>query len=639
MLNFESAQFVDPKIQIAPRELPVEAMIKVGNVLQDRFDKAMENETKTQAFIRKLKSSSNPADHAVADQIMSNYNQRLKDRATNGRYQDMQWQTQQDALDVAGMYEGLSNRNKKIQQDLEEINKSSKYLSDASRNKAKEMYQKELKSSKFDVTNNILTDLDVNPFNEAADVDKLKWAVTYGHLMKPTVNKVSGTTIVGVDALGNEIKDPKVKPTMLMTKTRSGNLVKLTAQELQQALTPAALNDPAIQAELNRNVYRAGLDINTPEGKAYKQKLFNEQVLPSIGAASGLLRQNQDMSSDAVSFHNMPNVDGSSKKGGGRFKPYNEGVVPVNSLASDYVTNTGETELRKSLNKSLNGDTKELTKITNFINETISNAKIAKDPILEKKYVDFKNIINEINKLPKDKKKQVETFMSYGIINEDDAKFDLLPADLQPLIRKLTSYTNTDFLDTDSEDSYTEYVKSGKGIKQTNIVQPNLEADGAIENLNQFNSMLTKNYFNDYDSKNPMEKDTKYTLKGMTETPLGNGVGHLLELSDEKGNSIFVTPKDDRILENLDNVFPSASRTNAFKDLPDFYENETKTIKQTLKEIGQSLNKDQNGKDKLENDFSINYKNGKYILIDPQGKAVHSDTNLIFLLDNFLPLD
>ena len=169
-LNYDMASFVDPKIQIAPRELPVEEMMKVGNVLQDRFDKAMENETKTQAIARKLKASSNPADHAVADQIMNTYNQRLKDRATNGRYQDMQWQTQQDALDAAGMFEGLSNRNKQIEKAKTDILNSKDYQ--YSKDKRLKEFNASIKSSTFNKDNRILEGLGVDTYSTAADVDK-----------------------------------------------------------------------------------------------------------------------------------------------------------------------------------------------------------------------------------------------------------------------------------------------------------------------------------------------------------------------------------------------------------------------------------------------------------------------------------
>lgn len=632
--NFQDT-YVNPNVQIKGEEIPLEQLEKTSNVIQGRYDTSMDNDTKMGAITKKLLASSNPIDHETAKQIMEHSKNRLAERAKSGNYQDMVWQTQQDAMDVAGMYEGLANRNKEIEKAKQNIISSPKYFKPGSREAALKQFENILKSSQYDTNNNILQGLEVNPFNEASDVDALKWAVDYGHLMKPTVNKVSGTSIVGVDANGNEIKDPKIKPAMLMTKTRSGNLIKLTPQEIQNALAPAAMSDPNINAELERDVYRAGLDINTPEGQAYKKQLFENQILPAIGAASGILRQDQDMSSDNIGFHNMPKEAESSKRSSGRFRPYDEtGVVPVNSLASDYVASAGETELRKSLNKSLTGDTKELNKITNFINENISNAKIAKDSILEKKYVEFKNIIKEIQSLPLEKRKKIENFMSYGVLNDDNAKFDLLPSDLQPIVQKLSNYTNTNFDDTTSENAFTEFVKSNKAIKQSNIIQPNLQADGAIENLNQFNGMLSKSYFDDYDSNNPMKKDTKYTLAGMTETPLGNGIGHILQLKDPDGNAVYVTPKDDRILENLDNVFPQASRTNEFKNLSDFYENETKTIPEILKEMKVALPKEM-----AENNFALRYKKGEYELLNPNGQIVTKSNNLISLLDNFLPLN
>ena len=252
MLNFESAQFVDPKIQIAPRELPVEEMMKVGNVLQDRFDKAMENETKTQAFIRKLKSSSNPADHAVADQIMSNYNQRIKDRATNGRYQDMQWQTQQDALDVAGMYEGLSNRAKQIAEYEKAIDLNPKVSDPKVKQHLKEQYRKNITQAQFDSEKRMLQGLDVSAPNIVNDFDYGKWAMDNAGQWKPS-------TIAGKKVEqkfykpGARLPDGTTSEGGVYRTVGSSSVQKVTDEEIKQGLEKIAFSNPDLQAALERD--------------------------------------------------------------------------------------------------------------------------------------------------------------------------------------------------------------------------------------------------------------------------------------------------------------------------------------------------------------------------------------------------
>jgi hypothetical protein len=291
-LNYEQAQFVDPKIQIAPRELPVEAMMKVGNVLQDRFDKAMENETKTQAFIRKLKSSSNPADHAVADQIMSSYNERLKDRATNGRYQDMQWQTQQDALDVAGMYEGLSNRAKQIEKAKTDILNSKDYQ--YSKDKRLKEFNSSIKSSTFNKDNRILEGLGVDPYSTAADVDKQKLALSYGSAMKPISIGGEYGTLKYKDVNGKETNDP-TKAFATYHVTQGGKETKLTPQEISAAVGQTMLSDESVQAELNRDLNYEfkygdfqGVDPNSQQGQQLKQQYIQNNILDKANNAGNL---------------------------------------------------------------------------------------------------------------------------------------------------------------------------------------------------------------------------------------------------------------------------------------------------------------------------------------------------------------
>ena len=179
-INFESAKFVDPKIQIAPRELPVEEMMKVGNVLQDRFDKAMENETKTSFALKKLEESANPLDRETARTIRENTQKRLTDRATNGRYQDMQWQTQQDALEAASNYEALANRNKEIKKYSDYIT-TDKGITDPARKQYElEKWMKSQGKTSYDLNNRTLTGLDISAPSLVSDVDMAKFFESHG---------------------------------------------------------------------------------------------------------------------------------------------------------------------------------------------------------------------------------------------------------------------------------------------------------------------------------------------------------------------------------------------------------------------------------------------------------------------------
>jgi hypothetical protein len=112
-INFNQQTFFDPKIDIIGKEIPVADIEKTANVIQDRYDKSLENETKSLAIAKKLQQSVSSRDKELAAQILTDYQTRLDERAKKGNYADMGWQTAADALDVAGLHEGLTNKAKK----------------------------------------------------------------------------------------------------------------------------------------------------------------------------------------------------------------------------------------------------------------------------------------------------------------------------------------------------------------------------------------------------------------------------------------------------------------------------------------------------------------------------------------------
>jgi len=353
-INFESAQFVDPKIQIAPRELPVEEMMKVGNVLQDRFDKAMENETKTQAIARKLKASSNPADHAVADQIMNTYNQRLKDRATNGRYQDMQWQTQQDALDVAGNYEGLVNKNKNIQAEISAIMKNDAWKDKNARIKD---FMRTVKSSNYDTENRMLTGLDVNPFGAAKDVNGEHLALEYGKNAKPFVYNGASGKLVRLDINGKTIpeNDRTTKQAYLGHQTSTGDLKILKEEDLTKTLRANLLGDADMQAMMDRDLKHLyaenGIDPNNPNQAEAAANIKNQWIQKEIdkpAAAMGhLLRQYEDTRKTDVTASQ-------EYKGAGNAWGYGESAAAAPTKIPDFRNiDNAASPLSKSINETL----------------------------------------------------------------------------------------------------------------------------------------------------------------------------------------------------------------------------------------------------------------------------------------------
>ncbi|NBW18935.1 MAG: hypothetical protein EBR82_64270, partial [Caulobacteraceae bacterium] len=399
MLNFESAQFVDPKIQIAPRELPVEEMMKVGNVLQDRFDKSMENETKTQAIARKLKTSSNPADHAVADQIMSNYNQRLKDRATNGRYQDMQWQTQQDALDVAGMYEGLSNRAKQIAEyekaiDLNTVN------SPEIKKLQKEKYRKSIMQSQFDPEKRILQGLDVSAPNIVNAFDYEKHMMDLAGQWKPDTRGSKTVKEVWIPK-GAKAPDGSISPGSNYKVLDNRFTEQVKAEDLRNHLEKSALSNEMLQAALKQDREAYGDDV------AFKR--YHNAINAAIDAKAYIKQLENEHSAEMT----VPKTNGQGDGYGEQQNPQPTKIADTRNI------DNAASPLSKSVNETLTDYNKNIdVSYENFKSGKSDNA-VKNREVISMFTTYLMNKIPELEKSNNDKDKKLLKNINTGAWNTD----------------------------------------------------------------------------------------------------------------------------------------------------------------------------------------------------------------------------
>lgn len=288
MPEFNKQLFFDPKIDIIGKEVPLAALEKTGNVLQERYDKAMDNETKIGAVAKKLKASSNSVDHEVANQILKTYQDKLATRAKNGKYFDMVWQTQQDALDVAGMYEGLSNRNKTISEYEKMIDLNPKINDPKVKEYLKNQFKQNVKASQFDTENNILQGLDVNAPNIVNDFDYGKWAMENAGQWKP--DTFGGKNVKTISTKpGDKLPDGTISGGGLYKLIGNHVTEKVTKQEIMQGLSKMAQEHPELQATLQRDMQVYGPEATmaklnqtfnaAADAHAYTRQLANEDSI------------------------------------------------------------------------------------------------------------------------------------------------------------------------------------------------------------------------------------------------------------------------------------------------------------------------------------------------------------------------
>lgn len=283
-IDFSRGIVQDPKIDIIGKEVPLQALQSTGNTLQERFDKSYENETKTQALMKKALQDVSEEDKPAAQEAFNLYQNRLADRAKSGDYHNMRWQTLQDAQEFSNIYSGLANKAQQIAKEKERIATTKDYLTDESRAAALTQFQNKLNKASFDPQNRVLQGLTVNPFKEAADVNVAEKLLQIAPTLRPKTFKGKGTSF------GKRTVDGK---TYMTLETEGGNWRVLKPEEIANELKAYGKNDLEIQAMVNRDIERSG--ITNPQEK---QKAFNSIYDKYVNGAANALGQMYEIRED-----------------------------------------------------------------------------------------------------------------------------------------------------------------------------------------------------------------------------------------------------------------------------------------------------------------------------------------------------
>ncbi len=573
-LNFEQAAIQQPKIDIIGKEVPLQALEKTGDILQDRYDKSYEQYSMADEALKQMEASANEVDREEAKKLRAAYNAEMKGIVDAGDFHNMRHQTASLARNAAINYKTVAEKNASIQKELDAIAKDPRYRLDPEG--ARKHYLQGLKSIKFDPTTRTISDFNVGAYGAAADVDELDWSVKYGHLMKPTINKVTGAKIVGVDRFGKEITDPNQQPAMLMTKTKSGSLVTLSPEDIKLALEPAARADVNIQNRLNRDVERAGFDINTPEGQAYKEKLFQEQTLPAIGSAAGILKQDQDMSGEGIGFHNVP---GDGDGGNGKKDPYDGwfvpatqtgGAPPANIPNPYYQTDAPQELIKKGIlgkgkgwlwNDSItDDDVKEnFNELLNSMDYGVENAKTPEQATrykeakqffkdykqLVKDFPEFSSQASEIHSRNTNILTDMKDLIGGGVENirslfGSKEKFDEFEKRRYEIDQRYGKFISSGFEDSDVEQTVEDYLKSDRVPVSTStpMVSPSMMNTKAKAALAGLSSQVNPKDMNIYSRSEGFDPDKPYEFQKVSSEPFGNGTGVVFEVyqTDKDGH-------------------------------------------------------------------------------------------------------
>jgi hypothetical protein len=308
-INWNQAEYVAPKLQIVPEQLPVEAGVKVGAVLQDRFDKSYENLTKAEEAARQLINTANPVDKEIATQVFNQYSEQLKGIDKTDLH-NARWKTLKLATEAANNYTSMAQRNKEIQAQEEMISKNP--IWGTTREERLKDFRKGLTSMGWDADKRTFANLNVSPYSAAADVNTMKKSVEYGALMKPETFGAKDGSLEYVDASGKTTKNP-FDAALVYHRTQTGERKLLKDADIKSAVQNAMLNDSEVKAMVNRDLKYLGINPDNPEqAKEYNQYL-QKTIFDPAKSAGELLKINDNTLKNDMTMSSGVAAGGKSK--------------------------------------------------------------------------------------------------------------------------------------------------------------------------------------------------------------------------------------------------------------------------------------------------------------------------------------
>lgn len=485
-INWNQAEFVAPKIQINPEALPIEAMMNVGDELQKRYDVALDTDTKLGAVARNLLQNVADIDKPEAMKIFDFYQNRLKERASKGNYQDMRFQTQADALDLKGMYEGLSNRKK----ELEDYEKSLRERKDISATKAQELLEMEkakLSSAIFDPERRYVSNLGISKRHFASDVEPLELGNTMLSGWKADSHTGKSQSFKMADGT-TEIKGLGILPKGTILEYKEGHgweqvkpedIGKATEQMFKSHIGFNAMVDRDTELSIYKEPLKEG---ETLESR--RQQVFNQLTNNTKEFLKDKFGYKQTQDETEVNFSK-----GLAGKEGDGDQSKTGKWTQISSVKFDYQSGKEPFKINEKTGEII-GDTQQLHNELLLGNPNISND-------------DFKKVMKEAqNSTESTEYKRVKNYLvSLGEVKENSSKKDVNKA--------IVDFWN------------------GKLIAQSTIVVP--EAGDKV--ANDIVEQKNRTYFGVTDP-NAQVKGTSIRTGQLANRPLTNERGVLLTPQD-----------------------------------------------------------------------------------------------------------
>jgi hypothetical protein len=614
-INFRSI-VTDPKIEIVGDEVPLAAFEKASNILNQRYAQSAEAATRAQeALNQQLQVSDEREKEALKAYYDDTYGQ-LKNIATSDDYLDQEWKTKSLGLRTAANLKLAEDRAKIAAQQREQLRLAKNIDDPEIRKMYEDEYNKQFAQTKYDPNTGLIN---FGTLNAPRVVEDKSIPQELNKALAGFAANTIGTSWDNVKIVnkGEMIPGTNKPATATLAYDLKGKKIieNVTAPDLKRAADDFISSDPGIQSYLGRQVnFLKYKDPNLTDEQA-SQVVKKTIVDPGVAFAinkfdyeKNIAEANQDFNSgltSAISDDKKRPIMG----------------IPVNTLANSYGNIEGN--LRENLVKGLTGQKGSLNAIMNFVNSKVANLPEDKQP---KNYKEFKGVLDEVKNLtPEQQASLAPTFESVfkpGVtIAAASASLDLLKdPKLRSIQDKLLKNVGTYFsFDTEAENEFDNYVKENNAFQNINLLTPSYQD---AESINKMQTWMDKSLAaNDFKSfKGEIDPKASYALSKVSDRPVGNGTGIVIEFKNNKDNStILVEPKDERMLYALESNFPGIVAANMFKNTSDFNAGEIRPVSEIFKENNKLMPK--NYPDNLKN-AKVFYKDGMFMLIDSKGNLL-----------------
>jgi len=286
-LNF-NLDFAGPKIDIVTREVPIAAIEKVGDILQDRYDKSYEQYNMFQELAKQTEQIADPLQKETVRNYITSLEPEIKSISERGDFHNMRHQTAALARSAANNLKLFENQAQQAAKIREEISKAEKINDPVKKQYYENQLAQQISSTKFDPERKVFQFQPLTTPKMVSDFDFTKLAFSAAEGWKADAEGYTSGNLKVVNAPVYDKNGNLVKAPGVYDVTTGQKISEVKAPEVYNNLLKVIKSSPGAMESLNEdvNVYMWKNQIPEENRQQVYDKIFKEKVLGAVEAAS-----------------------------------------------------------------------------------------------------------------------------------------------------------------------------------------------------------------------------------------------------------------------------------------------------------------------------------------------------------------